>query len=91
MAVAVILCFVSALFAVGTVADDIAFLSPIVGSNPGVTVAGVQSGSAPWLVNHRFAVLNDEGRSCDEPPGSWAGPDSGFKQALRQTGALMID
>ena len=62
-AVAVILaCFVSNLFAVGTVADDIAFLSPIVGSNPGVTIAGVKSGGAPWVVNHGFAVLNDEGR-----------------------------
>jgi len=62
-AVAVILwCFVCGLFAVGTVADDIAFLSPIVGSNPGVTIAGVQSGAAPWVVNHGFAVLNDEGR-----------------------------
>ena len=61
-AVAVILwCFVCGLFAVGTVADDIAFLSPIVGSNPGVTIAGVQSGAAPWVVNHGFAVLNDEG------------------------------
>ena len=62
-AVAVILsCFVCAPFAVDTVADDIAFLSPIVGSNPGVTIAGVQSGAAPWLVNHGFAVVNDEGR-----------------------------
>jgi hypothetical protein len=49
-AVAVILsCFVCGLFAVGTVAGNIAFLSPIVGSNPGVTIAGVQSGAAPWL------------------------------------------
>ena len=62
-AVAVILsCFVCGLFTVGTLADDIAFLSPIVGSNPGVTIARVQSGAAPWLVNHGFAVLNDEGR-----------------------------
>ena len=50
------------LFAVGTVANEIALLSPIVGSNPGVTIAGVQSGAAPWVVNHGFAVLNDEGR-----------------------------
>ena len=55
-------CFVCGLFAVGAVADDIAFLSPIVGANPGVTIAGVQSGAAPWLVNHGFAVVNDEGR-----------------------------
>jgi hypothetical protein len=62
-AVAVLLsCFISGLFAGGTIADEIAFLSPIVGSNPGVTIAGVKSGSAPWVVNHGFAVLNDDGR-----------------------------
>jgi hypothetical protein len=62
-AVAVILsCFISSLLAAGTVADEIAFLSPIVGSNPGVTIAGVNSGGAPWVVNHGFAVLNDDGR-----------------------------
>src|SRR5437899_3776628 len=62
-AVAVILsCFVSSLSAVGTIADEIAFLSPIAGSNPGGTIAGVKSGGAPWVVNHGFAVLNDEGR-----------------------------
>lgn len=61
--VAVLLsCFVSGLFAGGTIADEIAFLSPIVGSNPGVTIAGVKSGGAPWVVNHGFAVLNDDGR-----------------------------
>jgi len=47
-AMAIILsCFLSGLFAVGTVADEIGFLSPIVGSNPGVTIAGVKSGGAP--------------------------------------------
>jgi hypothetical protein len=61
-AVAVLSCFLSGLFAAGTVADEIAFLSPIVGSNPGVTIAGVKSGGAPWVVNHGFAALNDEGR-----------------------------
>jgi hypothetical protein len=62
-AVAMILsCFFSGLFAIGTVADEIAFLSPIVGSNPGLTIAGVNSGGAPWEVNHGFAVLNDDGR-----------------------------
>jgi hypothetical protein len=61
-AVAVILsCFVSGLFGASTVADEIPFLSPIVGSNPGVTIAGVKSGGAPWVVNHGFAVLNEEG------------------------------
>src|SRR6266576_251050 len=62
-AAAVILsCFVSGLFALSTVADEIAFLSPIVGSNPGLTIAGVKSGGAPWVVNRGFAVLNDDGR-----------------------------
>jgi hypothetical protein len=62
-AVAVLLSlFVSGLFAGGTIADEIAFFSPIVGSNPGVTIAGVKSGGAPWVVNHGFAVLNDDGR-----------------------------
>jgi hypothetical protein len=62
-AVAVLLaCFVSGLCAGGTIADEIAFLSPIVGSNPGVTIAGVTSGGAPWMVNHGFSVLNDDGR-----------------------------
>src|SRR6266550_3832503 len=61
-AVAVILsCFVSGLFAAGIIGDEIAFLSLIVGSNPGVTIAGVQSGGVPGVVNHGFAVLNDEG------------------------------
>jgi hypothetical protein len=62
-AAAVILsCFVSGLFALSTVADEIAFLSPIVGSNPGLTIAGVKSGGAPWVVDHGLAVLNDDGR-----------------------------
>ena len=61
-AMAIISCFVSCLFAVSTVADEIGFLSPIVGSNPGVTIAGVKSGGAPWAVSQGFAVLNDEGR-----------------------------
>ena len=61
-AMAIISCFVSCLFAVSAVADEIGFLSPIVGSNPGVTIAGVKSGGAPWMVSRGFAVLNDEGR-----------------------------
>src|SRR6266480_1715466 len=61
-AMAIISCFVSCLFAVSTVADEIGFLSPIVGSNPGVTIAGVKSGGAPWVGTHGFAVLNDERR-----------------------------
>ena len=56
-------CFVCGLFAAGTVADGVAFLSPIVGSNPGVTIKRVSRTELRrgW-VNHGFAVLNDEGR-----------------------------
>ena len=61
-AIAIISCFVSCLFAFSTIADEIGLLSPIVGSNPGVTIAGVKSGGAPWVVSHGFAVLNGEGR-----------------------------
>jgi hypothetical protein len=59
---ALLSCSVSGLFAGGTIADEIAFLSPIVGATPGLTIAGVQSGGAPWVVNHGLAVLNDDGR-----------------------------
>jgi len=61
-AMAVMSCFVFGLFAASTVANEIGFLSPIAGSNPGVTIAGVKSGGAPWVVSHGFAILNDEGR-----------------------------
>jgi len=55
-------CFVSGLFALSTVADEIAFLSPIVGSNPGITIAKIASGGAPWAVDHGFVILNEAGR-----------------------------
>jgi hypothetical protein len=62
-AVAMILsCFVSGLFALSTVADEIAFLSPIAGSNPGITIAQIGSGGAPWMIDHGFAILNERGR-----------------------------
>jgi hypothetical protein len=50
------------MFAFGTLADELSFFSPIAGSNPGITVAGVPSARAPWVVKHAFATLSDEGR-----------------------------
>jgi hypothetical protein len=62
-AVAMILsCFVAGLCALRTVADEITFLSPVAGSNPGITIAKIASGGAPWVVDHGFAILNEDGR-----------------------------
>jgi hypothetical protein len=49
-------------FATGTSADELVFLSPVVGSNPGETIAGVASGGASWVVRRGIAVLTDDGR-----------------------------
>jgi hypothetical protein len=46
----------------GTSADELVFIAPVVGSNPGATIAGVASGGAPWVVRRGIAVLTDEGR-----------------------------
>jgi hypothetical protein len=59
----VVLAFVLAgMFAVSTMADELSFFAPVVGSNPGTTIAGVASGGAPWIVKHGVAVLTDGGR-----------------------------
>jgi hypothetical protein len=50
------------MFAISTFADELSFFSPIAGSNPGITLAGVPSGGAPWVVKHAFATLTDDGR-----------------------------
>ena len=43
-------------------AQESLFRSTIIGSNPGIIIAGVQSGGAPWTVQRGSAVLNDAGR-----------------------------
>ena len=55
-------CILTAMFAVSTFADEFVFFSPVVGSNPGITIAGVASGGAPWVVRRGVAVLTDDGR-----------------------------
>jgi hypothetical protein len=53
---------VTAMFAISTFADELSFFSPIAGSNPGISFAGVPSGGAPWVVKHALATLPDDGR-----------------------------
>lgn len=55
-------CVMTGMFAIGTSADELVFLSPVVGSNPSATIAGVGSGGAPWVVRRGIAVLTDDGR-----------------------------
>ncbi|HEX4378740.1 MAG TPA: hypothetical protein VH022_01810 [Candidatus Acidoferrum sp.] len=55
-------CVMVGVFAIGTSADELVFLAPVVGSNPGETIAGVGSGGAPWVVRRGLAVLTDDGR-----------------------------
>jgi hypothetical protein len=55
-------CVVMGFLAMGTSADELVFIAPVVGSNPGATIAGVASGGAPWVVRRGIAVLTDEGR-----------------------------
>jgi hypothetical protein len=62
LSTAVLACLLTAMFAVSALADEFVFFSPIVGSNPGSTIAGVASGGAPWVVRHGTAILTDEGR-----------------------------
>jgi hypothetical protein len=55
-------CLVAGMFAISSFADELSFLAPIFGSNPGITIAGVPSGGAPWVVKNAFATLTDDGR-----------------------------
>lgn len=58
----VLSCLVAGMFAISTFAEELTFVAPVLGSNPGITIAGVPSGGAPWVVKHAFAVLTDDGR-----------------------------
>jgi hypothetical protein len=42
-------------------ADGTRFHSPIVGSAPGTTIAGIPSGGAPWVVSQGHARLESDG------------------------------
>src|ERR1700753_1902364 len=55
-------CLMTGMSAMKTAADELVFLAPVVGSNPNVTIAGVPSGGAPWVVRRGIAVLTDDGR-----------------------------
>jgi hypothetical protein len=58
----VLSCLVAGIFAISTFAEELTFVAAVRGSNPGITIAGVPSGGAPWVVKHAFAVLTDDGR-----------------------------
>jgi hypothetical protein len=62
VSVSVLTCLVAGMFAITTFAQELAFLAPVIGSNPGIAIAGVQSGGAPWTVKRAFAFLTDNGR-----------------------------
>jgi hypothetical protein len=62
LSAAVLTCLVAGMFAIGTFAEELGFFAPVLGSNPGITIAGVASGGAPWVVKHGFTVLREDGR-----------------------------
>src|ERR1700759_4348871 len=55
-------CMMVGTFAIGTSADELVFLAPVVGSVPGATIGGVASGGAPWVTRRGIAVLTNDGR-----------------------------
>jgi hypothetical protein len=85
----VLACLLIALFAVGTLADEFSFFSPIVGSNPGVTIATVPSGGAPWVVRHGVAILTDDGRLRVEVRGLIL-PSTGNTGPVTQVAASVV-
>jgi hypothetical protein len=58
----VLACLLTCIFAAGAFADEFVFFSPVVGSNPSITIGGVASGGAPWVVRRGTAILADDGR-----------------------------
>jgi hypothetical protein len=59
---AILTCLVAGMFVNGTFADELGFFAPVLGSNPGIMIAGIPSGGAPWVVKHGFTVLREDGR-----------------------------
>jgi hypothetical protein len=85
----VLACLLAPVLAVSTLAEEFAFFTPIVGSNPGVTIAGVPSGGVPWVVRHGVAVLNDEGRLRVEVRGLIL-PSTGNASPVTQVDASVV-
>jgi hypothetical protein len=56
-------------FAGHAVAGEAIFKSNVVGSNPGVVIAGVASGGAPWVVANGEAILHSDGKIKVETKG----------------------
>src|SRR5258707_11530829 len=85
----VLACLLTALFAVGTLAGELVFFSPIVGSNPGVTVGGVASAGAPGVLRHGSAILTDGGRLRVDVRGLLL-PSTGTTGPVTQVAASLV-
>jgi hypothetical protein len=86
---AVVAGVLTTMFAVSTLADEFVFFSPVAGANPGSTIAGVNSGGAPWVVRHGTAILNDGGHLRVDVRGLIL-PSSGNTGPVTQVAASVV-
>jgi hypothetical protein len=86
---AVLACLLTAVFAIGTFADAFVFIAPIVGTNPGLTIAGLKSGGAAWVVRHGAAVLDDNGDVRADVRGLLL-PSTGTTGPITQVAATVV-
>jgi hypothetical protein len=77
---AVLACLLTAVFAIGTFADAFVFIAPIVGTNPGLTIAGLKSGGA---------VLDDNGDVRADVRGLLL-PSTGTTGPITQVAATVV-
>ena len=50
------------IFALTAAAEEFLFRSTIIGSNPNISIGGVPSGGAPWIVQQGSAILDGNGK-----------------------------
>lgn len=85
----ILACLLTATFAFSAVADDFVFFAPIVGSNPGVSLGGVNSGGAPWVVRRGTAIVTEGGRVRAEVRGLIL-PNAGNAGPVTQVSASVV-
>jgi hypothetical protein len=86
---AVLACLLTAVFAAGTLAEAFFFVAPLIGSNPGFTIANLKSGGAPWVVRHGAVILDDEGRIRADVHGLLL-PSTGTTGPVTQVAAVVV-
>ena len=86
---AVLACLLTAVFAAGTLAEAFFFVAPLIGSNPGFTIANLKSGGAPWVVRHGAVILDDEGRIRADVRGLLL-PSTGTTGPVTQVAAVVV-